>query len=217
MDQQLKARLIGAAILVAIAVIVIPELLSGRKAVEPSAMEPAVRGKRTYTIDLGGGTSQPSQLPVAETASAVVQPEAAQPVETPPVAAPSDETVADVESPAVESPVVDSPAVEAPPPQQEVAPPAQPAPSVPPPQQATRPATGGWAVQVGAFGNAGAAQKLVSELSGQGYTAFVSPVARNGKTLHRVRVGPETERAAVDRMAQQLKARGLPATVVAND
>jgi DedD protein len=72
-------------------------------------------------------------------------------------------------------------------------------------------------VQVGAFGSADTARKLVADLGGTGYRAFVSPVARGGKTLHRVRVGPEPEKAGAERLAQQLKARGLPATVVQND
>jgi DedD protein len=72
-------------------------------------------------------------------------------------------------------------------------------------------------VQVGAFGSADAARKLVGELGGTGYRAFVSPVTRGGKTLHRVRVGPEPEKPGAERLAQQLKSRGLPATVVQND
>jgi DedD protein len=78
-------------------------------------------------------------------------------------------------------------------------------------------ARGGWAVQVGAFGNAAAAQKLAMELQSAGYRAYLSPVSRSGKTLHRVRVGPEAERARAEGLAGSLKARGLPAAVVAND
>ena len=40
---------------------------------------------------------------------------------------------------------------------------------------------------------------------------------RDGKTLHRVRVGPESARAAADALAGRLKARGLPVSLVAND
>jgi cell division septation protein DedD len=42
-------------------------------------------------------------------------------------------------------------------------------------------------------------------------------VARGGKTLHRVRVGPEADKGAAEQLAGRLKARGLPATVVQND
>jgi cell division septation protein DedD len=78
-------------------------------------------------------------------------------------------------------------------------------------------ASGGWAVQVGAFGSVDAARKLARDLNGAGYHAFVSPIQRGGKTLHRVRVGPESERAGAEQLVPRLKARGLPATVVQND
>jgi cell division septation protein DedD len=72
-------------------------------------------------------------------------------------------------------------------------------------------------VQVGAFGSPASADKLVRQLQEAGYQVFVSPVSRGGKTLHRVRVGPETERSEAESLVAGLKVRGLPATVVAND
>jgi cell division septation protein DedD len=45
----------------------------------------------------------------------------------------------------------------------------------------------------------------------------VSPISKGGKTLHRVRVGPEAARPDADKLAGRLKGKGLPATVVAND
>jgi cell division septation protein DedD len=57
----------------------------------------------------------------------------------------------------------------------------------------------------------------VKELNGAGYRAYISPVTRSGKTLHRVRVGPEGDKAGAEQLARRLKARGLPATVVQND
>jgi cell division septation protein DedD len=72
-------------------------------------------------------------------------------------------------------------------------------------------------VQVGAFGSAEAARKLVAELQSAGYAAQVAPITRGGKTLHRVRVGPASGRAAARQMAERLQARGLPASVVESD
>ncbi len=72
-------------------------------------------------------------------------------------------------------------------------------------------------MQVGAFGSAETARKLVKDLTGAGYRAYVAPVARGGKTLHRVRVGPEADKASAEQVAQRLKGRGLPATVVPNE
>jgi DedD protein len=83
---------------------------------------------------------------------------------------------------------------------------------------AAAPAEGGaFLVQVGAFGSADAARKLVAELRSAGYSAEVAPITRNGKTLHRVRVGPEADKAGAEQLARRLKDRGLPATIVQND
>jgi len=78
-------------------------------------------------------------------------------------------------------------------------------------------AQGGWAVQVGAFSTAEKADKLASELKSAGFRAYVSPVSKSGKTLQRVRVGPEADRSRAEGIAAKLKARGLPATVVASN
>jgi cell division protein FtsN len=48
-----------------------------------------------------------------------------------------------------------------------------------------------------------------------GYKAEVSSVRSSGKTLYRVRVGPQATRAAADAAASALKAHGVDARVVA--
>ena len=208
MDESLKARLIGAAVLVAVAVLVIPELLSGRKTAEPAAVDPAAaRGTRTFTIELNGGSTTSGDL------------------QQPPVAeAPVSEPVAVAERPAAEPPQAaraepppEPPVPRAPPSVAETQPPTSTAPPVEAVPAAAPVTRGGWAVQVGAFGSAAAAQRLVTELEGAGYRAFVSPVTRSGKTLHRVRVGPESGRDGATRLAERLKGRGLPTAVVEND
>jgi DedD protein len=213
MDESLKARLIGAAVLVAVAVVLIPELLSGRKTAEPQPADSAeARGTRTFTIELNGGSAvgdlQPP--PVAEAPAPAPAPVAVaeQPAVEPPVAAPPEPTPEPAPEPAATR---EPPAVAKAPPATPVKPPVE---SAPAPAAVTR---GGWAVQVGAFGSATAAQRLVKDLQGAGYRAYVSPVTRSGKTLHRVRVGPEPGRDEANRLAERLKARGLPTAVVAND
>src|SRR5512139_3458240 len=77
MDEALKARLIGAAVLVAVAVLLIPELLSGRKAVEQAAGEGAGSpGKRVITIELGGGPGRPAGSGANGSAAASAAPSA---------------------------------------------------------------------------------------------------------------------------------------------
>lgn len=219
MDQTLQARLIGATVLVALAVLLIPELLSGRKSVEPAVEEgAAVKGTRSFTIELGtpdGQTSgaAPASPSAVAPASRAPGPPAGGPgafEETPgPAARMETSEVAAAPTPG-QSPPTDRTAESQP----VAAATAHPAPSPPPPDPAK---TGGWAVQVGAFGSAEAARRLVDELSAAGFEAHLAPVTRSGKTLHRVRVGPAATRPAADQMAQRLKARGLPAAVVEND
>jgi DedD protein len=220
MDESLKARLIGAAVLVALAVILIPELLTGRGPAHASAPAPAGdRGTRTIVIDVGGNGATPSAGPAAsvDREPGLLAPAAqAQVQESVPEPA---ATLADTNP----APVAAGAAATASP-APAATPAATPAPAAAPPAQAPRAvspapaeARGAWAVQVGAFGSTGAADKVINELRSAGFRAYVSPVQRGGKTLYRVRVGPEPERARADALAATLKGRGLQATVVAND
>jgi len=217
MEDPLKARLIGAVILVALAVLLIPELLSGRKAAGPEAVAAGDgRGTRTYTIDLSGAAPthavpelKPEDKAPSAAAPAPVQPaaqesNAGQVVATEPLAGPRVESEQANPVPVAKS--ID----------------AAPTPTVePPPAVEAKSVKGGakagWSVQVGAFGSAAAASKLVADLKSAGYPAYIAPISKGGKTLHRVRVGPEASRADADRLGAKLKARSLPATVVAND
>jgi cell division septation protein DedD len=171
-------------------------------------VDPAeARGTRTFTIELNGGRPagdlQPP--PVAEAPAPAPAVVAEEPAAEPPVAAPAEP------APEPAAPAEAPPAVAKAPPATPVQPLAETAPASAP---VTR---GGWAVQVGAFGSAAAAQRLVNDLQGAGFQAFVSPVTRSGKTLHRVRVGPAAGRDDAARLAERLKGRGLPTAVVAND
>ncbi len=224
MEDALKARLIGATVLVALAVLLIPELLSGRKPAEPvAAQAEAGRGTRTFTIELDGATGAPvvtqvARSPAPTTAPAPLPTTGSEPAQVAgeagrlsprrrrPRRATPGATVPQPQ-PAPAAPVA------APEPRPEAV--ARPAPEPAPAQ--VIPARGGWAVQVGAFGSADAANKLVRQLQSADFAAYVAPVSRSGKTLHRVRVGPVTERAGAEALVPALKARGLPATVVAND
>jgi len=224
MDEQLKARLIGAAILVAIAVLLIPELLSGRKAEAPEPVADGQgRGTRTYTIDLGStlpapgsGEAKPS---AAAPAPALPTSEQRAQASRAPAQAAEGTPVAESSPP----PSAPQPAKQEPEPAEaaRVAPPATDrsvsTPPSPTPKPATPVAKGGWSVQVGAFGSAATADKLVADLKSAGYRAYLSPISKSGKTLHRVRVGPEAARPDADKLAARLRGRNLPATVVAND
>ncbi|RNF81846.1 SPOR domain-containing protein [Montanilutibacter psychrotolerans] len=144
-----------------------------------------------------GETATPS----ASTAQAVATPAA--PVATPlpaeptkPVAKPSPP----VSAPA--KPVATQPAA---PPVSKPAPP-KPVAAAPAPRPAAA-ASIGFAVQLGAFGNAAEANKLRDRARAAGFSAFVESVRTGQGTLSRVRVGPVSTRADADQLKAQVAAR----------
>lgn len=226
----MKERLVGAAVLVAVAVILIPEMLSGpseRKA-EVSGGDLAAEqgGVRTYTIDLGDRARSGANEAVAPAtaATAAVEETPAPPPEIVPEAdVPANPPVPEKE-PALSAPVVAS-AAEPRPEDRPAALAKSSQPSSPPPmpaQAAPAPArsTGGqgqpWVVQVGSFAKQATAEKLSQDLKRRGYASFVVPFKPGAQTLYRVRVGPMKERGDADAVVQKLKREGTAAAVVAN-
>jgi DedD protein len=112
--------------------------------------------------------------------------------------------------------VVRPTATPSPPPPKESAVVAEP----PAPQPAVRskapepPPVTGWSVQLGSFVSRDNAQRLVRELKGQGFNAFIAEGGSKRGKLYRVRVGPAADRAAVTALATKLRAAGQPGSVV---
>jgi cell division septation protein DedD len=79
----------------------------------------------------------------------------------------------------------------------------------PAPKPATPPAAAkvGFAVQVGAFGDAAEAGALRERLRAAGFTAFTETVETDKGRLTRVRVGPVIDRAAADQLKAQIQAK----------
>lgn len=65
----------------------------------------------------------------------------------------------------------------------------------------------GFAVQLGAFGNAEEANKLRDRARAAGFSAFVEQVRTDKGTLNRVRIGPVVNRADADRLKGQVAAK----------
>jgi DedD protein len=63
----------------------------------------------------------------------------------------------------------------------------------------------GWSVQVGSFASRDNADGLQKKLKDKGYPAFVYRNAAENPPLHRVRVGPYTERAEAETTSQRLR------------
>lgn len=62
-----------------------------------------------------------------------------------------------------------------------------------------------WAVQVGSFVKRESAEKLRDRLRKSGYRAFVTSAQAAGKTVVRVRVGPEIERGNADQLRKRIE------------
>jgi DedD protein len=182
-EQIVKQRVVGAVVLVALAVIFIPALLEGPDH-EPA---PEALDIPASMNDLREGSIEPLE-PVQQTL--IVPPEAV--------------TTVVIEAPTPGAQQASAAVPEAEPVEAEVpaaAPVAQPQ---SPATIAATPAAGGWVVQVGAFGQEANAMGLRDRLRKAGFAAFVEKVTLATGSLYRVRVGPETERADAEALQQQL-------------
>lgn len=221
MERALKERLVGAAVLVAVVVLVLPEMLTGQVGTAPPRSTRDADGLPLHTHEFTlGEVPTADELAVAQDA---LQPEPA-PVITP-VITPVTTPVTTPEPLPQSAPPTSAPSLAASLAVVTVAPAAPAAKTV-----VTRPAAvtrqpaavtsqpaagalGGWVVQIGSFSTQQKAEQFVAALRGKGYRAFTLPYTANGRTLHRVRVGPEQERTAVDELARRLRADGYQGSV----
>jgi cell division septation protein DedD len=60
-------------------------------------------------------------------------------------------------------------------------------------------------IQVFSSADEGQARKLISELAGGGFPAFLSPVEVGGQTMYRVRIGPYTELTEAETVAARVR------------
>jgi DedD protein len=211
MDRRVKERLIGASILVALIVLVVPELLSGPKSTVPSATLPttfpanAPEPTRNVTLDLATSKAPAnSEVEPAETqgsAASVVS--AAKTGEASPAAPSSASPSAGSSSTA--APTSPAPATVAPTALKPVETAAQ----------SPISARANWAVQLGSFASRANADNLSRQLKGQGFSVYVLPGGSRASVRYRVRVGPLADRDSAERMAAKLKSIGHVSSLVA--
>ena len=202
LDKAYKQRMVGALVLVALAVIFLPMLFSRQDE------------QRQVTVEAPAAPQAPAMPQVQVEPVVVPEPQA-----LPQEPVPSDEEIAQQEAPAVPSaPAATAPAPTAKP----VAPPAP----APVPALAAKPATApaqpitaapgkpdttqsrvdanglsvSWSVQLASLANRESAEKLQKTLRSQGYNAYI----RSADGKNRVFVGPLIERAEADRLRDQL-------------
>jgi DedD protein len=218
MERKLKDRLVGAAVLAIVGVLVIPLLLDGPEHTSPVSVGldlPATTGNqtRTHTIHLGTD-AKPRTTPSSGTISRPARPAVASNArrsESPPPVAMQQEQEADATPiPAVEAEPVVPAEVKPMEPTRTETKPAQNQ------KEVATPATG-WSVQVGAFGNKSNVVSLRKDLEAAGFETFVVPLERNGRVLDAVRVGPVNTVEQARELAVLLKKDGRAAAVVRND
>jgi len=213
---QLKQRLIGAAVLLALGVIFIPMILDGTgnpvlREIPPIPQALDAVDPRTLVV--------PSAPPIQEHVPVVVQ----EPVEpavksaTAPetktatkTAASKPKTSSDV--PQKKSPAKKPPAKKS---QAKTSPTRTPQAKKPEKRPSTAIATAAspekiraWTVQVGSFNTSDKALKLRGNLRSKGYKAYVEKIRKQKKIYYRVRVGPVLNRTDADKSLKKLKKAG---------
>ncbi len=207
MDPRLKERLIGAAVLVALGVWLIPWILDGpdpQPATEPVVELPTDADEsvpiRTRTIDLDRRPGGADATPEAAAAPDEIFDDPA--------------TVAGIEQ---APPQVAEAIAERPRETRAAGADAEPAPPV---QAAAagdaRNDTGGWVVQLGSFRDRDNADRQAARVATHGFEPAVSVFTAGGQSLYRVRVGPYDSRGRADETVSTLAANGFVAQVVAN-
>ena len=209
MENRLKERLTGAAILVALIVLLVPEMFHGQRS---DATAPTGSGDgppiRSYTIDLSN--SPASTAPLQSTPPAATGPSSSGNSDGSggSTTAPKPTNSA---APAVPSPPPPStPSAGRPPAVSPAAPVTTPKPSTT--VAAASHAGGGWSVQLGLFAQHDNAERMVRSAQAKGFSASVSD--KDGKGLYHVQVVNLTDRAAALAMQGRLHDQGFPAAVV---
>ena len=217
MDRALKQRLVGASVLIALAVLVLPMLLSGRpenknqqtQTIEIPPKPPELSFEtRRYPIgdrkpdsssqqddskqdepvrQLPAPRSKPVKVEVPDSSAELPDPVSPDTTSLD-TASPGDATIG-TESSGTEQAA--SPVV------------AKPAPV----QTGNLPDSGRYVVQVASFGSLDNASRLSTSLKNSGYPVMTDSVKSEAGKLHRVRIGPYASEAEANRVSLELEAR----------
>jgi len=188
-EHTFKQRIVGAIVLVALAVIFIPMILPGHREIGFQDTGSPIPPKPTELENLK-----------------VLELEKPQPAPAPReiVRTPIDER--SPETPVVETPPTTEaktpPAPEKPTPESSTT-----APTTTQPETAAATVPKAWAVQVGSFTQRDNAMKLRDKLRAKGYKSFVEQITSAGKTFYRVRVGPVVTRDNAEALQKELQTK----------
>jgi DedD protein len=179
MDKGLKQRIVGALVLVALAVIFVPMLFS-----RPDEV-------REVVVDAPPMPATPAMPSVELQPVVVPEPEPLPP--DPTLQVPEAQTGAEVAAPAAQ-PAVEPPPAIAPVPAAAVA-------EAPASRLDANSLPVSWSVQLASLSSRSSAEALQQSLRSKGYNAYV----RTFEGMNRVFVGPVLERAEADRLRDQIK------------
>ena len=220
MDETLKRRLIGAAVVVSLAVIFVPMLVE-----EAPVPDPGIEGSnvpRREDLTFKSSLLKDEVVPT----DAVPPNSAAQEAGTPPVALAPAPDVKPAVAPAPDAASVAAAtdaASEAMPPKETVRP-AESAASVTKSPAATAPGAGqvakaspmqpakpvpkltAWVIQVGNYSSRDKADAVAQPLRAKGLETFVEPIDEAGKLVYRVSVGPEADRRRAEGLLPRVEA-----------
>jgi DedD protein len=222
MDAGLKKRLVGAVVLIALAVIFVPMLLPSQSGTQsPSVGVPPPPSGEMQTRVLavgpdrasagsstGASTADPDRVAMLDLSGAggATAPSATSAGETPSAVAVPDAATSSVSAPEAASP---APAASVRAASQEP----EPATSAPAASAEPEALPGGagaaagtiYTVNLGIYADHAGAEKLVANAKRHGFTALATPETFRGKSVMRVRVGPFSSKAAAEAARLKLK------------
>jgi DedD protein len=208
MDSALKQRLLGAAVLLALAVIFVPMFLGSSPQKETSTIQnldiPPIPERKfeTRTLPVDGSAATPAPEPASPDKVVTVDTRAPSTFEAP-EPGPAKPAASAAAPPAPAAPPAATPAAAAPPGQEHAPTPAKTsepaAPSEPPA------AEGRFSVNLGVYADSGHANALVKKLKQAGFMAYAETTDYKGKPAQRVRVGPFADRAAAEAARLKIK------------
>lgn len=185
----MKQRLIGAAVIIALAVIFIPMILDGSGQRESVALKMEVPPEPEFTFE-----SKLPDLKQLDDATLI------EPNKSSAVQKSNNKQDADVEIASKSVAKVEPKVVEAS--ENHIK---------------KNPSLNAWAVQVAAFGEKEKALELEKKLLVSNFSAFTEKATSGSKTLYRVKVGPELERSNAEKLKNKIeKEQGLSGSFVTN-
>jgi cell division septation protein DedD len=210
LDTALRNRLTGAVILVLLAVLLLPELLTGaggtatRTSSTSGATSEGGAPLQTLQIDLSGTARGPagSAPPPPEVTDGQAEGLEVDPAAPPPV----------VRLPVPEA-ITTAPPTAAPP---AAAPPAAARPTAAPPKAASvDPTATRFYVQVGTFTTRERAEAARKDFTKRGFEVIINETTSGARRLHRVRIGPVADRAAAVALEARLRPLAPDRAIVA--